>query len=705
MAINRIQGTDGIRGPVCLAEKSSSHGPIEALLNEGILTEELFELYTYSFCKELLDIGFATSNDIAVIGWDPRDSSGRFNQAAVNGIRKAGMTAVVIDILPTPAISLYQLKIGAACGFVLTASHNSADQNGIKIFLGHSNLKLLPEDDKRLTQRCLNLDFEELRTLPLTGEISNEHHQARKLFIDFIADQDNNWLQKDILNGVTVIVDAANGAFSHLVKDILNFEGCKIEYFNCEPSRGINFCSGVADLEGLSEINADEILNGAFAEYEALSRVLSIGRERNSANQNRLGMVFGFVFDGDGDRCFLLNYDPYMDQVIVLGGDVQAFFQAKLLKQNLKWNKPPLYLNTVESDIEAERATRSAGFETKQCAVGDKWILWETFLSQWKCRKQYFLENVDDPEFQALIIQTDTKLEQMQSSSSFDAISATNLVLSLEKWLHKKKRNELVNLAYSHACEISNNCFAIGSEDSGHLITLGKIKSGKMIRPVFIGNGIKCALNSMAAILQLIPDIKQQQYFQWLSNPYPSGYKKSLQVYYVDKSLLCEESVMRKQLQDLLLENLNWSEMEIKIDQNKQEPQMLMIRVFQHNLPVAMVYVRNSGTEDKLALYLRGSREITDQLDSLAKKIYGYLMISFKNKNSLMAIAEKSILYSLKHESKQTIGLEGPEFEKVPIDRLLNEMSSRQKLIKKDKGMWLITDLGRTLVNHSEHSE
>ena len=705
MAINRIQGTDGIRGPVCLAEKSSSPGPIEALLNEGILTEELFELYTYSFCQELLDMGFAANNDIAVIGWDPRDSSGRFNQAAVNGIRKAGMTAAVVDILPTPAISLYQLKVGAACGFVLTASHNRADQNGIKIFLGHSNLKLLPEDDKRLTQRCLNLDYEELRTIPLTGEISNEHQQARKLFIDFVADQANNWLQKDLLNGVTVIVDAANGAFSHLVKDILNFEGCRIEFFNCEPSRGINSCSGVADLEGLSEINADEIVNGAFAEYEALSRILSIGRELNSAHQNRPGMVFGFVFDGDGDRCFLLNYDPHMDQVKVLGGDVQAFLQAKLLKQNSKWNKPPLYLNTVESDIEVERAARSAGFETKQCAVGDKWILWETFLSQWKCRKQYYLEKVDDPEFQALTIQADTKLEQMQNSSSFDAISATNSVLSLEKWLLEKKRNELVNLAYSHACEISNNCFAIGNEESGHLITLGKIKSGKMIRPVFIGNGIKCALNSMAAILQLIPDIKQQQYFQWLSNPYPSGYQKSLQVYYVDKSLLCEESVMRKQLQDLLLENLNWSEMEIKIDQNQQEPQMLMIRVFQHNLPVAMVYVRNSGTEDKLALYLRGSSKLTEQLDSLAKKVYSYLMISFKNKNSLMARAEQSILHSLSHETRQTIELKGQEFEEVPIDRLLHEMSSRQKLIKKDKGMWCITDLGRTLINHSEHSE
>jgi len=615
------------------------------------------------------------------------------------------MTAAVVDILPTPAISLYQQKIGAACGFVLTASHNRADQNGIKIFLGHSNLKLLPEDDKRLTQRCLNFEYEELRTIPLTGEISNEHQQARELFIDFIADKANNWLQEDLMNGVTVIVDAANGAFSHIVKDILKFVGCRIEFVNCEPSRGINSCSGVADLEGFSEINADEIVNGAFAEYEALSQVLSIGREHYSAHQNRLGMVFGFVFDGDGDRCFLLNYDSHMDQVKVLGGDVQAFLQAKLLKQNSKWNKPPLYLNTVESDIEAERAARSAGFEVKQCAVGDKWILWETFLNQWKCRKQYYLEKVDDPEFKALTIQADTKLKQMQNNSTFDAISATNSVLSLEKWLLENKSNELVNLAYSHSCEIRNNFFVIGNEESGHLITLGKIKSGKMIKPIFIGNGIKCALNSMAAILQLIPDIKQQQYFRWLSNPFPSGYKKSLPVYYVDKSLLCEESVMRKQLQDLLLKNLNWLEMEIKVDQNQQEPQMLMIRVFQHKLPVAMIYVRNSGTEDKMALYLRGNSKLTEQLDSLAKKVYSYMMITFKNNKSLMARAEQSILHSLSHKTRHTIELKGQEFEEVPIDRLLHEMSSRQKLIKKDKGMWCITNLGRTLINHSEHSE
>ena len=70
-----------------------------------------------------------------------------------------------------------------------------------------------------------------------------------------------------------------------------------------------------------------------------------------------------------------------------------------------------------------------------------------------------------------------------------------------------------------------------------------------------------------------------------------------------------------------------------------------------------------------------------------------------------MARAEQSILQSLSHETRQTFELKGQEFEKIPIERLLHEMSSRQKLIKKEKGMWYITNLGRTLISHSEHSE
>ncbi len=109
MTIERIQGTDGIRGIVRLAEDCSGSDPISVFLHEAVLTEELFELYTYAYCQELLEADFASANDLAVIGWDPRDMSGSFNHSAIRGIRKAGLTAVVVDILPTPAISLYQL--------------------------------------------------------------------------------------------------------------------------------------------------------------------------------------------------------------------------------------------------------------------------------------------------------------------------------------------------------------------------------------------------------------------------------------------------------------------------------------------------------------------------------------------------------------------------------------------------------------------
>ena len=58
-----------------------------------------------------------------------------------------------------------------------------------------------------------------------------------------------------------------------------------------------------------------------------------------------------------------------------------------------------------------------------------------------------------------------------------------------------------------------------------------------------------------------------------------------------------------------------------------------------------------------------------------------------------MARAERSILRSLNYEESADIELMEPEFDEVPIESLLIEMSSRQKLIKKDKGIWQITDL------------
>ncbi len=113
---------------------------------------------------------------------------------------------------------------------------------------------------------------------------------------------------------------------------------------------------------------------------------------------------------------------------------------------------------------------------------------------------EYYLNKIAASQFRILQEQVRTRLEQMVQSTKFDALFATKNFMSLEKWVSNNIGDELVNRAYAHVCQQQNNIFAIGSEESGHVITLAKINSGHLTRPVFIGNGLKCALNSLAAI-------------------------------------------------------------------------------------------------------------------------------------------------------------------------------------------------------------
>jgi len=362
-------------------------------------------------------------------------------------------------------------------------------------------------------------------------------------------------------------------------------------------------------------------------------------------------------------------------------------------------------VNTVESDLEAGRAVQQIGFETIQCAVGDKWILWQACFYDWQAKREFYLNKIAASEFRILQEQVRTRLEQMVQSTKFDALSATTTFMSLEKWVSNNIGDELVNSAYDHVCQQQNNIFAIGSEESGHVITLAKLNSCHVNRPVFIGNGLKCALNSLAAIQALRSAKNTPEFFEWLKCPFPSGFQKSLPVYYVDKSLLDEGSVLRTDLEELLLANLNWPEMEVEIVKCQEEPEILLLNVLENGLTAAAVFVRNSGTEDKLALYLRGRKELEVRLESLAEKIYPFLLLSFKNKNSPMGQAEQLVLLRLKDGAKQVIDLSFEQFAKISLNRLLHEMSSRQQLIKQEGDTWSITETGRICLNNSKRSE
>ena len=144
--------------------------------------------------------------------------------------------------------------------------------------------------------------------------------------------------------------------------------------------------------------------------------------------------------------------------------------------------------------------------------------------------------------------------------------------------------------------------------------------------------------------------------------------------------------------------------MEVEIVKRQEEPKMLLLRVLENGLPAATVFVRNSGTEDKLALYLRGRVDLAGRLETLAEKIYPFLLLSFKNKKNPMAQAEQLVLHCLKDGAKKTIDLKHEKFATISLERLLHEMSSRQKLIRKEGDCWSITEMGRICLNYSERS-
>ena len=81
---------------------------------------------------------------------------------------------------------------------------------------------------------------------------------------------------------------------------------------------------------------------------------------------------------------------------------------------------------------------------------------------------------------------------------------------------------------------------------------------------------------------------------------------------------------------------------------------MLLLRVLEQGDPVATVFVRNSGTEDKLSLYLRAKQAFAGSLEIIAEKIYCFLLLSFKDKNNPMAQAEQLVLKCLEGGTKQT---------------------------------------------------
>jgi phosphoglucosamine mutase len=316
--VKTLFGTDGIRGE---AGKFPLDSPTVTAIG-------------FSLAEHLAE---REPNPQIIIGRDTRESGESIERALIEGANQAGVECLSAGVITTPGVAFLTRKHRASAGVVISASHNPYQDNGIKIF-APSGEKM---DDS--VERMIEADiFAQTETAPSTQSSrvpsSPEVQQTlRQEYLSFLADEIGSDLN---LEGLTMVVDCANGASSALAPVLFTRLGATVMAINAAPDgRNINRDCGSLHIDPL--------------------------RKKVAAERADLGVAF----DGDADRAlFVDNKGNFVD------GDATMWALASHLQSHGKL-KDNTVVATVMSNIGLEIAFRSAGIQLVRTAVGDKYVL------------------------------------------------------------------------------------------------------------------------------------------------------------------------------------------------------------------------------------------------------------------------------------------------------------------------------------------
>src|SRR5215831_3315746 len=273
----------------------------------------------------------------AVIGMDTRESGRWIAEHVSGGLRRSGVQARFAGLITTPGIA-YAARTGPfAAGIMISASHNPYQDNGIKV-LNHAGYKL-PDDVEHAIEREIFALLE--RPPELEARHLDPDAAIAESYLDFLATT-----FPYTLDGLNIVVDAANGSASFLGPRLFERLGARLTPIGAEPNgRNINLGCGSLHLESLR------------------SDVLKTGAD------------LGVAFDGDADRAlFVSNTGRLVDGDAVLFITGLALHRARRL---MEADGKPVVVATIMSNLGLERGLAEHGIELVRTAVGDKYVLEE----------------------------------------------------------------------------------------------------------------------------------------------------------------------------------------------------------------------------------------------------------------------------------------------------------------------------------------
>jgi phosphoglucosamine mutase len=302
-------GTDGIRGRA----------------NEGPLTPEAAVAF-----GRAVAVKFGVPKRPIVIGRDTRLSGPMLESAVAAGIAAMGVDVKLLGVVPTPAIAFLARHLSASAGVVISASHNPHEDNGLKLF----NAAGLKCDDALEAELESLILGEPLRPPPdaHVGRILPWPEAAAR-YAKLAAEAYGKNLD---LHGVTVVVDAGNGAAYETSPLVLRALGAEVHSLHCDPD-GVN-------------INADCGSTHPEAMVQATRKFRA---------------VIGLAHDGDADRLIVSD-----ETGSLLDGDEML----AVIGLDLLLNKNTL-VATVMSNLGLDECFAAAGGKILRAVVGDRYVL------------------------------------------------------------------------------------------------------------------------------------------------------------------------------------------------------------------------------------------------------------------------------------------------------------------------------------------
>lgn len=313
--MGRLFGTDGVR---------------------GVANRELT-------CELALEIGRAAASVLAagsrrrpvfVIGTDTRASSDMLCAAMTAGLCSVGADVMILGVVPTPAVAFLVGKYKADAGVMISASHNPAEYNGIKIFSG-DGYKLPDALEEQI--EAIVLDHVLEPEMPIGGEV------GRISACEHAVDDYVEHLKSAVaysLDGLHIAVDCANGSASTTAEKLFIELGAECHFLSHQPDgTNINRACGSTHLDALKAYVLEHHLD------------------------------VGVAFDGDADRCLCID-----DEGNLIDGDfIMAICAADMAERGKLTRKT--VVGTIMTNFGFGKFCEENGLQFVSTKVGDRFVL------------------------------------------------------------------------------------------------------------------------------------------------------------------------------------------------------------------------------------------------------------------------------------------------------------------------------------------